>query len=400
MVKRAVPVRSGALLVMMLLAVTAGWKAASAEALMGWLQHDHSAPIVARDGAELVTLEARGEEIYPRLSPDGKRMLVVARQGGKTLLSLCATDGGDPLMVVAADLDLLPASASWLDAHRVGFLSNYRDGMAFWQQQLNDGRDGAGVRRMDRRLDGQLRHALLRADGVLIAERWVSEHGDAARPGGDKITHAASDHHRSRSGAMHLPFNDWQVRHQTPYLVQISRHGAERRIAEGMMAAFSPDGQRLLFSARTGHGRDAHWHLFMMDADGSHLLQLTDGQHNELQPAWSRDGRWIVFTSNRARIEGAGEKTKENWDLWMIDRQGAHLQRLTSDPARDGGAAVATDGTIYFHSDRPISKEQAAARQLRAGRRGFHIWKLHVAALADKAVQPAQSATPAGGSRP
>jgi TolB protein len=41
------------------------------------------------------------------------------------------------------------------------------------------------------------------------------------------------------------------------------------------------------------------WDIFVMNADGSHQIQLTHNPANELEPSWSADGEKIVFISDR-----------------------------------------------------------------------------------------------------
>ena len=40
---------------------------------------------------------------------------------------------------------------------------------------------------------------------------------------------------------------------------------------------------------------DAHHHLFIVDADGDNLRQITDGDWDDLSPKWSPDGASIAF---------------------------------------------------------------------------------------------------------
>ena len=44
---------------------------------------------------------------------------------------------------------------------------------------------------------------------------------------------------------------------------------------------------------------DAHHHLFIVDADGENLRQITDGDWDDLSPKWSPDGASIAFLSGR-----------------------------------------------------------------------------------------------------
>jgi Tol biopolymer transport system component len=45
---------------------------------------------------------------------------------------------------------------------------------------------------------------------------------------------------------------------------------------------YAPDGQTVAYVSN----ESGHWHIYLMDADGSHVRQITQGDSNNLYPAW------------------------------------------------------------------------------------------------------------------
>lgn len=82
---------------------------------------------------------------------------------------------------------------------------------------------------------------------------------------------------------------------------------------------WSPDGARLLFVGQQRGGRED---LFVINPDGSDLRPLTTHPASDLQPAWSPDGRQVVFVSSR---DG-------NKELYTVLTDGIGLTRLTNTP--------------------------------------------------------------------
>jgi Tol biopolymer transport system component len=64
--------------------------------------------------------------------------------------------------------------------------------------------------------------------------------------------------------------------------------------------AWSPDGSRIAFHVVYGGALDAE--LFVMNADGTNVVQLTDNAPDDSDAAWSPDGSRIAFVRN-GRIE-------------------------------------------------------------------------------------------------
>jgi TolB protein len=68
--------------------------------------------------------------------------------------------------------------------------------------------------------------------------------------------------------------------------------------------------------------------IFAVRPDGSGLHRLTTGEHFDISPAWSPDGRRIVLGSDR----GSGLH-----DLWVMHRDGTRLHRLLQLPGSAEG---------------------------------------------------------------
>ena len=91
---------------------------------------------------------------------------------------------------------------------------------------------------------------------------------------------------------------------------------------------------------------------------------LTSGQHDDLLPAWSPDGKEIAFVTNR----GDDPDRTENWDVYLIEaKAGAKERQLTTAPEADAhpdwesAPAWSPDGkTIaYIHGGDPKKIEYA-----------------------------------------
>jgi TolB protein len=101
---------------------------------------------------------------------------------------------------------------------------------------------------------------------------------------------------------------------------------------------WSPVGGRIAFqSNRTGNHE-----IWLMNPDGSELVQLTSDPAIDAAPEWSPDGQRIAFQSNR---DG-------NDDIWVMDADGGGLVQLTQNTVRDAKPSWSPDGKrIAFHRD-------------------------------------------------
>ena len=121
--------------------------------------------------------------------------------------------------------------------------------------------------------------------------------------------------------------------------------------------AFSPDGSRVVFEHSVDEGRSGlpSDELFVMNADGSGLRQLThDGAHDGF-PTWSPDGTRVVYTSYRGDrfVAGCLASAECPSDLHVINADGSAETRLTYTPGDESMPSWSPDGTqIVFRSTR------------------------------------------------
>ncbi len=70
------------------------------------------------------------------------------------------------------------------------------------------------------------------------------------------------------------------------------------------------------------------WHLWLIDAESGAATQLTDHPiYDEGAPAWSPDGQWLAFFSNRSENP---DLERAAIDLWLIPAQGGELRKIAT----------------------------------------------------------------------
>lgn len=132
-------------------------------------------------------------------------------------------------------------------------------------------------------------------------------------------------------------------------------------------AFFSPDGRRIVFRAsrpktakeledydelvRLGHVRPTALEIYVMDADGKNITQVTKLSKASFAPFFHPDGRRIIFSSNVNSADG------RNFDLYMVHVDGTGLEQITFNDTFDGFPMFTRDGKkLVFASNRHAAR--------------------------------------------
>ena len=122
----------------------------------------------------------------------------------------------------------------------------------------------------------------------------------------------------------------------------------------------APDGRRVAFVSSRGGQAD----VWILDLATRRVRNLTDHPGGDYRPAWSPDGEWIAFTSDRDS-DGAREATprnrgeqfspKQTTEIYVVRTDGTGLRRVTDGDTSVGGAAWSRDGQkLAFYEASPV----------------------------------------------
>jgi Tol biopolymer transport system component len=118
-------------------------------------------------------------------------------------------------------------------------------------------------------------------------------------------------------------------------------------------AAWSPDGRQIAFFAAPEQGLegidrlDAVYNLYLMQPDGTDVRPFVKGFRYPDRPAWSPDGRWLVFSAT------FGNLIKQK-GLWLIEVATGERRLIVRGDygwaawSPDGQRLVAVDSTNYI----------------------------------------------------
>jgi Tol biopolymer transport system component len=237
----------------------------------------------------------------PAWSPDGDRIAFVSDRDGNDEIYLMKADGGD-VSRLTETVDASESFPAWSpDGTRISFDSD-RDGN--WDIYLMAS-DGSDVRRLTD-------HA---------SDDWISSWS----PAGDQIV--------------------FESRRDGNYEIYVigSDGGEVGRLTDNRthdgFPAWSPVGTAIAFMSQ----RDGNYDIYTMPAPGSPVQatadeadhqRITHDRGQDSDPAWSPDGEWLAYVSDR---DG-------NDEIYIIKTDGTDLRQLTDNGAQNWSPAWQPSG--------------------------------------------------------
>lgn len=131
---------------------------------------------------------------------------------------------------------------------------------------------------------------------------------------------------------------------------------------------FSPDGTKIVYRAHypeteeemadyvrlrdQGLIRPTSLEVYVMDADGTNQIQVTDNGAANFAPFWHPSGEKVIFSSNLHNPEG------RDFELFIVNIDGSGLERVTFSDEFDGFPVFSPDGRyLVFSSNRNTEVE-------------------------------------------
>ncbi len=120
---------------------------------------------------------------------------------------------------------------------------------------------------------------------------------------------------------------------------------------------------------------DEHYDMYVANADGSGLVNLTNSRGYDAEGSYSSDGSKILFASNREAYSRPLSQAEQRlfdddasyfMDLYIMDADGSNVQQLTFSPGYDGGP--------FFSAD----DQQIVWRRFNPDGNSAEIWTMNV----------------------
>lgn len=270
--------------------IASSGRAAPGQIVFSRLRDDSTYELYVADGPNAVPhllAPIAGSEFASVWSPDRQMIAFVSRQSNNDDIAIIRQDGtGLRTLVGTPHTEATPAWSP--DGRQIAYISNISGDYELYIVQVDTG----------------ISWPLTSHPGIDRSPVWLSD---------GRIVFISQ-----RDGGWGLYTIDPQSRAITPILL------GQREIRT---LAVSPEERRLAFAMDDGA---QNWDLYTVAIDGTQLARLTSAQGNEMYPAWSPDGNYIIFQSTRDDTSG-----QDYTQLYTISADGSGEARVYSDAIDD-----------------------------------------------------------------
>lgn len=306
----------------------------------------------------------------PQISPDGKHIAFVRShidektKEYRSNIWMVPTDGGTPRQYTSgATTDNSPRWSP--DGTKIAFLSDRGQGKQIYVMPTTGG-EAAQITR----LRWGAGTPIWSPDGTKIAfhatidpdvkpEDWEKPLDAKAKEAEEKKRREEPRHLKNlrvkADAAMGLTGN----RQMHIFVVDAEGKGPAKMVTTGefghMGAAWSPDGKYLAFASN--RHPDHEWQgwlsdIWVMPAEGGEMRKLTKGNGQSRNPVWTPDGKYIIYAGHQMEWKTAPSATLAK--LWKVPVDGGEPVCLTSGFDRGVGDHCAGDSKLGAGENGPF----------------------------------------------
>jgi len=141
------------------------------------------------------------------------------------------------------------------------------------------------------------------------------------------------------------------------WTLQFDQPGSKKMIGIGLFPEWSPVADSIVYQkARQRGGRwFSIWRVDLQMGEPKFPVELAaSAEHAFIQPSWSADGQWVAYGT---AVLGAGADARESpvpvlshGDVWIMRADGTSLLQLTDGAGAHFGPVFSTDQRVYFTS--------------------------------------------------
>ncbi|TDO91990.1 TolB protein [Halanaerobium saccharolyticum] len=246
--------------------------------IYAYLLNKESKPVMTHVASKFIQLtDDQYVDSSPCLSPDGSQIAYVSERNGSYQVIVMNADGSNPIILTEGNYPVWSP-----DGEKLAFADT----------------DSGSLRRVNK--DGSNLYVYLSFSG----NSYIKDLSWSLN--GQKI--AFEGFNASNSGQI--------------WTINAENDASSTKLTEEATfdPAWSPDSSKIAFVKNVSGNKE----IFIMDADGTNQLRLTNNPSDDLDPCWTEDNR-IVFSSDRT---GSG-------DLYIMDSNGSNQTRLTQNSGFD-----------------------------------------------------------------